>query len=217
MGVHKPIISGDQFGRLTVLNQVPGRVNGWHYLFLCRCVCGNEKVFYGNNLNRGLSRSCGCLAQESRTTHGHTIGLTRSPTCSSWHSMLQRCLNPNCTQYQSWGGRGIKVCERWLKFENFLADMGERPPNTSIDRYPDHNGNYEPGNCRWATRREQGNNTRTNQFVTVNGVTLTYSEWARAAGISPQAFRKRVKAGWTGERLTSKRSPSSNYRPSVSA
>lgn len=92
--------------------------------------------------------------------HGHTSGRTMSPTYYSWSTMRTRCRNPKCNRYANYGGRGIRICERWELFENFLADMGERPSGLSLDRYPDKNGNYEPGNCRWATSKEQAQNRR---------------------------------------------------------
>jgi hypothetical protein len=92
--------------------------------------------------------------------HGHAIGSIASPTYSSWQAMKSRCLNPQTSSYRNYGGRGIKIYDRWLDFKNFLADMGERPEGTSLDRFPNKNGNYEPGNCRWATRLEQNRNQR---------------------------------------------------------
>src|SRR5271157_2808802 len=94
------------------------------------------------------------------TTHRHSVGRKTSPTYRSWTMMRVRCSDPKCDFWSDYGGRGIKVCARWDKFENFLADMGERPEGTSIDRWPDQDGNYEPGNCRWATAKEQMRNTR---------------------------------------------------------
>jgi len=95
--------------------------------------------------------------------------------------------------------RGITVCERWQSFENFLADMGERPDGTSLDRYPDYNGNYEPGNCRWATQKEQVNNTNRNVYISVNGVTKTQSQWAEITGLREETISARMKRGWSKE------------------
>jgi hypothetical protein len=114
--------------------------------------------------------------------------------------MRQRCENPNNDRFAAYGGRGIRVCERWQTFENFFSDMGARPAGTSIDRYPDKNGNYEPGNCRWASPREQQNNRRVNHLITWQGETLTVTEMARKLGINKGTFLARVRRGWTVER-----------------
>src|SRR5690606_22328544 len=120
----------------------------------CRCVCGTTIVVFASNLTRDHSKSCGC----QRIPHKEIKhGMSRTPTYKSYESMKQRCLNPNATGYEIYGGRGIKVCDRWLEsFEIFLADMGERPEGMTIDRV-DRNGNYEPSNCRWATVETQQN------------------------------------------------------------
>lgn len=152
---------GQQFGRWTVISREPNTKQGWS-TWLCHCECGNKKTLVGTVLTQGKSRSCGCLHREMcierSTKHGHaTNGI--SPTYHSWASMLARCNNPNNTSYPDWGGRGIGVCERWSDFRNFLLDMGEKPPNTSIDRI-NNDGNYEPSNCRWATAIQQRRNRR---------------------------------------------------------
>lgn len=148
---------GQRFGRLVVL----GLSDYKRYRILCKCDCGNIVPIYKYNLRDGISKSCGCLRNEIVTKHGHnTDKKGKSPTYSSWDGIIQRCNNPNCKAYKHYGGRGITVCERWNKFENFLADMGENPSKGySIDRI-DVNGNYEPSNCRWATAKEQSRNKR---------------------------------------------------------
>jgi hypothetical protein len=115
--------------------------------------------------------------------------------------MILRCTDPTHKSFKDYGGRGIKVCERWLKFENFLADVGLRPsPLHSIDRFPNNNGNYEPGNVRWATDTEQQNNRRNNRLVEWNGETHTIAEWAALRGLNHGALLKRIDAGWDPER-----------------
>jgi hypothetical protein len=145
---------GKRFGRWTVLGEHPERRRGRHWL--CRCDCGTERTVRENNLRYGSSKSCGCcVARERNTRHGQSY----SRVYSIWIALRQRCSNPESTNYANYGGRGITVCERWLAFENFYADMGDPPPGLSIDRI-DNDGNYEPGNCQWATASEQLRNRR---------------------------------------------------------
>lgn len=119
-------------------------------------------------------------------------------TYKAWAAMLQRCNNPNTYNYCDYGGRGIKVCERWKFFENFFEDMGEVPEGKSLDRI-DVNGNYEPSNCRWATSSEQARNRRNNNFITYNGITKPLAEWAETLGISYSVLRTRLHRKWTIE------------------
>lgn len=154
---------GDRFGRLIIVELIPGkhRPNRSPKARL-KCDCGSETVVATGDLRSGHTRSCGCLRNDTRREQGKMLnrkhGHYQSPTYSSWGHMKQRCLNRKNKKFHLYGGRGITVCDRWQSFENFLADMGERPADKTLDRYPDRNGNYEPANCRWATAKEQSEN-----------------------------------------------------------
>jgi len=128
--------------------------------------------------------------------HGHTANGITSPEYHSWNAMMGRCNNPSSKHYKYYGGRGIKVCERWYVFENFLADMGPRPIGHTLDRYPNKNGNYEPGNVRWATPLQQARNTRRTVMLTIDGVTRSMSEWAEIAGRRADTVYGRIQSGW---------------------
>lgn len=150
---------GRKFGRLTVLS-FAGILNKTHTTWNCICDCGTQKVVRGPNLVKGLTKSCGCISKEITAKRNLTHGLShKSAAYKSWENMRRRCLCPSHTQYHNYGGRGITICERWNDFENFLADMGERPPGLSLERI-NNDGNYELSNCKWATQKEQCNNQR---------------------------------------------------------
>ncbi len=151
-------MTGEKFGRLTVLRFVG--INASHKAtWLCECDCGNTVVVDGKSMRSGNTKSCGCFRREDVTRRKRTHGRSYSKLHFVWCSMRQRCTNNRCKDYPNYGGRGITICERWSKFENFLADMGEKSEGLSLDR-EDNNGNYSPENCRWATIKQQNSNKR---------------------------------------------------------
>jgi len=195
----KIIISeGDRFGKLVYLGE-----DGKHILpcgaglrrIKVRCDCGRELSMMLSNIRNAGSTTCGCdrdnAAKERMTTHG----MVRTKTYKSWAHMKERCGNPNEKRFCDYGGRGITVCERWCKFENFLADMGEIPSGKSIDRIDNDKG-YSKGNCKWSDRTEQGRNKRNNIIITYQGNTMVLSEWAEKLGIGYHTLRMRIKKGF---------------------
>lgn len=185
----RQIVSGHRFGRWVILKEAPRRGN--HRYAECKCDCGSVCEVNIDSLYKGTSTSCGCYSVELCKRHGHATEGKQSPTYVSWCSLIQRCTNPKSPYWADYGGRGITVCDRWREdFVNFLADVGERPSlKHSIDRFPDKNGNYEPGNVRWATDHEQKRNTRYTRNITVDGVTHCLADWARTLGCRPNAIR----------------------------
>lgn len=167
--------------------------------FRCLCDCGIEVVRGYQSLHSGASKSCGCLTRELRTTHGGT----KTPVYQVWHAMHSRCENPKDPGYKNYGARGITVCQRWSDFAAFRDDMGRRPPGGTLERN-DVNGHYEPGNCRWATQREQANNKRTNRVLTLNGESRTIADWARLIGVAHSRIWYRIEHGWSVEEALTK-------------
>lgn len=196
---------GHQFERLTVIARAGSRHSGsaWR----CRCVCGKEIVTVRGALRRGAATSCGCRQRETAAAllaiTARTHGGTRSSEYTTWVNMIQRCTNPKNPQWGRYGQRGIRIHQAWFDFENFFDDMGSRPsPKHTIDRI-DNDGDYEAGNCRWATPREQGRNQSRNKFIEHDGVRRCVAEWAEVVGINDSTLRARLSHGWEiGRALT---------------
>jgi hypothetical protein len=196
----KALVPGDVFERLTVLGPAPVKIkpNGAKtYRVYVRCSCGNERIVYEEKLRVGHTKSCGCLQVEAslKNLPGPTHGYARKgpgmrlPIYSVWRSMLDRCENKNSEHYPAYGARGIKVCERWHNFVDFLADVGPKPPRMSLDRI-DNNGHYEPSNCRWASYYQQAANRRNTVKVFFRGEQIHLSEVGRRLGIDHGNIRR---------------------------
>lgn len=195
-------MTGQQFGRLTVLEQAAHR--GKKVRWLCRCECGNKSVVDGACLRSGNTKSCGCLdverIRERSTTHGHTRGRVRTPEYKAWSDMWKRCRSRDKRYFADYLGRGIGVCERWQDYSNFFADMAPKPPGLSLGRIDNSKG-YAPENCRWETQSQQMRNTRRNRIVTCQGVRMPLVEAVEKSGLSISRFYSRVSEGWPEERL----------------
>jgi hypothetical protein len=193
-------LAGKVFGKLTVLEFVgrPARGTSGDSLWRCRCVCGKESVAYGCNLKSGKSTTCGCGIAAGLLKANTTHGKYHTPERRVWTDMKTRCFNSNEKAWKHYGGRGITVCDRWLGengFSNFLADVGERPsPQHSIER-EDVNGNYEPGNCCWATKQEQMRNRRDTLRILHEGKSVTLKEACESGGVNYYSARCRMRKG----------------------
>lgn len=188
----RPDVTGMRFGSLQVLS-IPDLAGD--YIAICKCDCGNDHSVSAIELRRGRSRSCGCLARDAIRARSTTHGMWGSTTNKSWSAMKERCQRASSKDYEEYGGRGIQVCERWREFANFLADMGERPPGTTLDRI-DVNGNYEPGNCRWAVSTVQQGNRRNCINVRLSDGQVTHvAEAARRLGVTRPVLERMVKKG----------------------
>jgi hypothetical protein len=192
----------ERFGRLATVG--PQFMVRGHRRQVLECDCGNIVVLRIGNIGRSTV-SCGCKrrdsASETSYRHGHSVDYVASVEHCAWRAMKGRCLNSRNKAFKYYGGRGIKVCDRWLhSFENFYSDMGPRPsPSHSIER-KEVNGDYEPSNCVWADKLVQANNKRTSRYLTVAGRTMTLAEWARESGINYGTLKYRLKIGWSDER-----------------
>lgn len=189
-----------RFGKLVVLEY---RIRKPFSVWLCRCDCGKEKEITAGNLSSGKTNSCGCLFKElwDKNKWTQTHGLSHTPIYNVWATMKARCSNPKSDSYKRYGGRGITVCERWNKFENFYEDMKDGyKKGLTLDRKNNDSG-YEHLNCRWVTYREQANNTRKNHWITYKGKTKTISQWAQDLGLQSRVLNLRiVRHKWNIER-----------------
>lgn len=198
-------ITGQKYGRLTVISFHSREKS--YTKWLCKCECGNQTITAMNYLRTGKTKSCGCICKEKPNAFVH--GFSNNRFYRNWLSMKARCYNSKTSNFYLYGGRGIKISDRWLKFENFKDDMYKSylehieqfgKNNTSIDRI-DNNGNYELNNCKWTTNKEQGRNKRNNHLLTFKGETLPLSQWAEKINISSKVLRTRIlRDKWSTER-----------------
>lgn len=193
-------MQGRRFERLLVLQQGPSDNNG-NARWVCQCDCGSKTLSHGFSLRNGAAKSCGCLTTDQLKERITRHGLADRPEYRVWAGMLQRCDNPKTKKFRLYGGRGIKVCERWREFVNFYADMGPRPTSRHSIERRDGNGDYEPSNCYWATPTQQANNTTQNHKVTYRGQTMNLTQAIRLGGttVNFSVVRARMKRGWSVE------------------
>lgn len=190
---------GLRFGRLTVIGlagKLP-RKTWFRYFWTCACDCSKYIVVPSVVLSSGNTCSCGCLCRDLAAQRCARHGKFESPEYGVWEGVIRRCLNPKSDCWENYGGRGIGVCDRWRDFQNFYSDMGRRPsPKHTIDRI-NNDGDYEPGNCRWATRIEQANNTRSSHWMEFDGKRLTIAGWSRELGINKGTIAARIRSNWS--------------------
>ena len=193
---------GKRFGLLTVTGEEKQFITKGGYAYLrqmCKCDCGNLKNLNSGDLKSNKIRSCGCLKKEEVSKRFKTHGFSKNKKVYTiWKHIIQRCTNEKCKNYIKYGAIGITVCKRWLKFENFLKDMGEPKDNQSIDRINNNKG-YTKSNCRWATSKEQCRNKKFNVHLTINNETKCVAEWAEIYGICKNTIYQRIKRGLTHE------------------
>jgi len=191
----------NRYGRLTVVRLFG--IKNHQTIWLCKCDCGILHKAKGMNLAAGDTTSCGCHKTEIlkgglRMSHGQSTVEATTPEYRAWTNMKNRCLNPKCEMFYRYGGRGIKVCDRWLhSFKNFFADMGIKPTRKHSIERKNLNGDYKPSNCNWVTSRIQALNTSKNRFVRFNGERMAISQFCDRFGFCRSAIHSRIKRGWS--------------------
>ena len=198
-------LTGQRFGRLVVKGRgkTKKRIKGGTIVYwICCCDCGNLVEVVGGDLKNRYTQSCGCLARENARERSTKHGMAGTRLYETWLGMKDRCYNPKDRSFKYYGELGIKVCNEWQKFETFCqwALANGYADNLTIDRI-DVNGNYEPSNCRWATRKEQANNKTTNRYITFEGKTKTLKQWSEILNISYAALQYRVDNSWSFEKI----------------
>lgn len=193
-------ITGQVFGRLTVVEIDQGRNSPGRFFWKCQCICGNIKTVNASNL-RGTTRSCGCLFREMLLKRNTKHGLRYTPEWHVWAQMIGRCNNPKNKGYKNYGGRGITIEDhRWLDFKNFIADVGLRPdPKSMLDRLDNEKGYYKD-NVAWRYRKEQNRNKRRLHWITFNGETRILIEWSEIIGLPYHTLLARLRNGWSTEK-----------------
>lgn len=187
--------AGDVFGLWTVLEVLTQKTKRGRTLIACACSCGTQRNVEQNNLQKALSKGCGCTRRADNATRLRVHGHRRDPLYQTWVDMLGRCENPKYSNYHLYGGRGIRVCSGWRNFDDFKAAMGPKPEGKwSVDRI-DNGGDYEPGNVRWATQTEQCRNQRGNVLVSLRGTVKTAAEWCIDLSITPSTAYYRMRKG----------------------
>ena len=206
-------LTGRRFGRWLVISQSPIRKYKTQVAYDCVCDCGTRRLVSGSCLRHNHSASCGCAFKEAAAKSQITHGLTKHRLRGTWRSMKERCYNPNHTAYARYGGRGITVCKRWMDFATFVSDNEALAlPGLTIDRR-NNDGNYNPSNCRWVTRRQQTLNRDNNVWIEFRGKRLIAADWARETGLHAMTIRSRLHAGWPVElALTAPKVPPQNKR-----
>lgn len=213
---------GEKFNRLLIQDEYK-KSGCKHRIALCLCDCGTVKEFNKNRVTSGATKSCGCYASEMArisinatrltrvlspearkkmggdTRFKPTHGMKKTPIYAVWNSMISRCTLESCTSYRNYGARGVYVCEKWRKFENFYSDMGDRPDGMTLERI-DNDGNYFPENCKWDTPKNQSRNKRTNRLISYKGETRCLVEWSEIFNLKQNTLSRRLKLGWSLEK-----------------